>query len=245
VTRSPLEPRRPKAFYALVLLAVSGCRSAAPERVGTTVAPDASDNATNATAVEEAGAPQLPPDLDVRALERQLNCTGGRHGSACRILHEFGQATKGIGQVPSGQGRWMGRTIRVEKGRERVELEVLAASNVPQSSVGPTDLPLRVAMAPLPKDKRRDGNKLARALAHGDTVARTNKALPFVKDWTSDNGRIAMATDGPSVRLIAEEATYVRQVGQKVLVVKMKAAVPGVANTPGDGAYAELWAVSW
>jgi len=54
-----------------------------------------------------------------------------------------------------------------------------------------------------------------------------------------------MATDGPSVRLIAEEATYVRQAGQKVLVIKMKASVPGVVTPPGDGAYAELWAVTW
>jgi hypothetical protein len=231
-------------FFAVALMSAPACRSA-PERVGTTVTADAGDEGGALGAVQEASAPSLPPDLDVKALERQLNCSGGRHGSACRILHEFAQASKGIGQVPSGEGRWMGKTIRVEKGRDRVELEVLAASNVAQASVSPTDLPLRIAMAPLPKEKRRDGAKLARALAHGDSVARTNKALPFVKDWTSANGRIAMATDGPSVRLIAEEATYVRQAGQKVLVVKMKAAVPGVANTPGDGAYAELWAVTW
>jgi hypothetical protein len=245
VARSLFEFRSSEAFLVLALAGVPACRSAKPERMGTAVTSDASNDSGLLGVVEEAAAPPLPPDLDVRALEHQLNCSGGRHGHACRILHEFGQATKGIGQVPSGEGRWMGRTFRVDKGREKVELEVLAASNVPQASVGPTDLPLRVAMAPLPKEKRRDGAKLARALSHGDTVARTNKALPFVKEWTSANGRIAMATDGPSVRLIAEEATYVRQVGQKVLVVKMRAAVPGVVTTPGDGAYAELWAVTW
>ena len=229
----------------LALTSIAACHST-PQRVGTAVVPDAADDGGAALGmVQDAAAPALPPDLDVRALERQLNCSGGRHGQACRILREFGQATKGIGQVPSGQGRWMGKTFRVEKGREKVELEVLAASNVSAASVGPTDLPLRIAMAPLPKDKRRDGTKLARALAHGDTVSRANKALPFVKEWTSDNGRIAMATDGPSVRLIAEEATYIRQAGQKVLVIKMKAAVPGVVPPPGDGAYAELWAVTW
>jgi hypothetical protein len=233
-------------FFALAVACTAACHSTAPKRVGTTGSVDASNDGGGALGgLEEAAAPPLPPDLDVRALERQLNCSGGRHGHACRILHEFGDASKGIGQVPSGQGRWMGKTYRVERGIEKVELEVLAASNVPSASVGPTDLPLRVAMAPLPKEKRRDGAKLAHALSRGDTVARTNKALPFVKGWTSDNGRIAMATDGPSVRLIAEEATYVRQAGQKVLVIKMKAAVPGVVATPGDGAYAELWAVTW
>jgi hypothetical protein len=232
-------------FVVLALAGMAGCKSPPAERVGTSVVPDASDPSASLTnGVPEAAAPPLPPDLDVRSLERQLGCPG-KHGHACRILHEFGEATKGIAQVPSGQGRWMGTMYRVDKGVERVELEVLAASNVPAASVGPTDLPLRVAMAPLPKDKRRDGKKLAHALAHSETVARTNKALPFVKGWTSDNGRIAMATDGPSVRLIADEATYIRQSGQKVLVVKMKAAVPGVVPPPGDGAYAELWPVSW
>jgi hypothetical protein len=139
----------------------------------------------------------------------------------------------------------MGVEFRVEHGVEKRDLVVLAASNVPASTVGPTDIPLRVAMGPLPKDKRRDGGKLARALAQGAMPASSNKALQFAKAWTSDNGRIAMSTEGPSVRLIAEEATYVRQAGQKVLVVKMKPALPGVATIPGDGTYAELWAVTW
>src|SRR5258708_31356594 len=139
----------------------------------------------------------------------------------------------------------MGRSYRVEKGVEKADLAVLSAANVPSGTVGPTDLPLRVALGVLPKDKRRDGNKLAHALSRGDTVSNANKALPFVKAWSSDNGRIAMALDGPSLRLIAEEATYVRQTGQKVLVIKMKAALPGVAVPPGDGTYAELWAVTW
>jgi hypothetical protein len=100
-------------------------------------------------------------------------------------------------------------------------------------------------MGLLPKDKHRDGNKLARSLAQGAMPASSNKALAFAKAWTSENGRIAMATDGPSVRLIAEEATYIRQVGQRALVIKMKPALPGVASVPGDGTYAELWAVTW
>ena len=139
----------------------------------------------------------------------------------------------------------MGTAYRVEKGIEKAELVVLAASNVPASSVGPTDIPLRIAMGPLPKDKLRDGGKLARSLAHGAMPAQSNKALGFAKTWTSENGRIAMTTDGPSVRLIAEEATYVRQAGQRALVIKMKPALPGVAVSPGDGTYAELWAVAW
>ena len=57
------------------------------------------------------------------------------------------------------------------------------------------------------KETRRDGQKLVKALSHGGAVASSNKALPFVKGWTSANGRTAMApTLRPSVRLLAEEA---------------------------------------
>ncbi len=224
---------------------VGSCgKSAETTRIGTTVAPDASPDAA-AVAEVEAAAPPLPPDLDVQALERQLHCPDRRHAHACRILREFGRATHGMSQAPSGYGRFMGNAFRVDKGVEKHDFVVLAASNVNGATVGPTDIPLRVAMGSLPKDKRRDGSKLARALAQGAMPASSNKALQFAKAWTSENGRIAMTTEGPSVRLIAEEATYVRQVGQRALVVQMKPALPGVATPPGDGTYAELWAVTW
>jgi hypothetical protein len=222
----------------------AGCgKSAEATRVGTIVGPEA--GAEPAQVVAEAAAPPLPPDVDVKSLERQLHCPGGRHANACRILRAFDHATQGIGQAPSGQGRFVGNEFRVDHGVEKRDIVMLLAANAPAASVGPTDIPLRVAMAPLPKDKRRDAGKLARALAHGDTPPSSNKALAYAKTWTSENGRIAMATAGHSVELIAEEATYIRQAGQRVLVIKMKPALPGVATPPGDGTYAELWAVTW
>ncbi len=224
------------------LLAATSCRSPEATRVGTIVTEASTEPPV---AVVEAAAPPLAPDLDVHALQRQLHCPNRRHGHACRILREFALATKGIGQAPSGQGRFVGTAYRVEKGIEHSDLVVLLAQNVPSSGVGPSDIPLRVAMGTLPKDKRRDGNKLARSLQHGDLPSSANKALAFAKTWTSDNGRIAMVTDGPSVRLIAEEATYIRQRGRRAFVIKMKPAIPGVVSPPGDGTYGELWAVTW
>jgi len=224
---------------------VASCKTSSDGvRSGSSIAADAFNEPAEAPIVE-AAAPPLPPDLDVHALQRQLHCPDRRHGRACRILREFEQASHGMAQAPSGQGRFMGTAYRVEKGVEKSELVVLVASNVPASSVGPTDIPLRIAMGSLPKDKVRDGGKLARSLSHGAMPAQSNKALAFAKTWTSENGRIAMTTDGPSVRLIAEEATYVRQAGQRALVIKMKPSLPGVVVPPGDGTYAELWAVTW
>ncbi len=176
-------------FRSVVLVLSSvvaaSCKTpSAGDRAGSSVALDAFIEPV--AEVVEAGAPPLPPDLDVRALERQLGCPNRRHGRACRILHEFGQASHGMAQAPSGQGRFMGTAYRVEKGIEKAELVVLEAANVPASSVGPTDIPLRIAMGALPKDKRRDGGKLARALAHGEMPSQSNKALVFSKTWTSD-----------------------------------------------------------
>jgi hypothetical protein len=235
---------RERALLLSVAFASSCGKSKEPIRMGVTIDADAALDAAPAVAVE-AAAPPPAPDLDVHALERQLNCPSGRHAHACRILHEFAAATHGIGQAPSGQGRFMGNAYRLDHGVEKHDFVVLAASNVNASTVGPTDIPLRVAIGPLPKDKRRDGGKLARALAHGSMPASSNKALAFAKAWSSDNGRIAMITSGPSVRLIAEEATFIRQAGQRALVIQMKPALPGVVTPPGDGTYAELWAVTW
>jgi hypothetical protein len=238
----PIASRLRRILLAVALASSCG-KSGETTRVGTSVPFDGSTDA--ALAEVEAAAPPLPPDLDVRALERQLHCPDRRHAHACRILHEFGRATHGMAQAPSGYGRFMGNAFRVERGVEKHDLVVLAASNVNAATVGPTDIPLRVAMGSLPKDKRRDGGKLARALSKGSMPSSSNKALQFAKAWTSDNGRIAMSTDGTSIRLIAEEATYIRQEGQRALVIKMKPALPGVVSPPGDGTYAELWAVTW
>jgi len=227
--------------FAAVIVAPLGCRKSPPERVGVTQVLEPAIAGSEAPLAPPA--PAVAPDLDIAALQKRLGC--GRKHRACRVLRDFAEAPRGIGQAPSGQGRWMGQGFRVEKGREIRELYMLSATNVPSASVGPTDLPLRIAMGTLPREARRDGEKLAKALAHSEQVANDNKALPLVKGWTSDNGRIAMPTTGPSVRLIAEDATYVRQSGQKVIVVRLKAAPPGAQPSPGDGTYAELWPVTW
>jgi hypothetical protein len=213
--------------------------------MGTSDPPDAATDDATAALTVPAAAPPLPPDLDVEALKRQLHCPNRRHARACHVLQEFGDATHGLGQVLSGQGRWIGNGTRVEKGAEKGDLFLLTTSGVQSGTVAPGDLPLRVAIGTMPKEFQRDGHKLVKALAHSETVSRNNKAFPFVKSWTSDNGRTAMSTTGPSIRLIAEEATYVRQAGQKVYVVKMRPMQPGVAATPGDGTYVELWPVTW
>src|SRR5260370_474735 len=104
-----------------------------------------------------------------------------------RIGHEVAAAKDGIGQAPSGQGRFMGNAYRLDHGVEKHDFVVVAASNVNASTVGPTDVPLRDAIGAVPKDKRRDGGKLARPLAHGSMPASTHQALAFAKALSPDN----------------------------------------------------------
>jgi hypothetical protein len=229
-----------------LLLLFPGCKSRPSGEPSPASSASALVSAPSPSADAQAAPPAAPPDVDARALERQLGCPSRRHSHACKIAREFAEATRTVAQVPSGEGRFFGYAYRVERGAEKPELEVLAVTNVPANPDSPTDLPFRIAVAALPKDKRRDGQKLARALAHGDTVSRANKALPFVQTWTSENGKIAMSTAGTSVRLIAEEATFARQgSGQRLLLIRQRLAAPGAAAAAGDGTYVALWPVKW
>jgi hypothetical protein len=228
-------------FFALLSVSCRSHGTATPAPVS-----DGGEPVASAEPEAAAPAPAAPPHLDAKALERQLGCPSRRHAHACYVAHQFAQSTHSVTQVPSGEGRWVGHAYRVERGAERGELEVLSVTNVPTNPASPTDLPFKIAMGTVPKDKRRDGQKLARALAHGDTVSGANKALPFVKAWSSDNGRVAMSTAGVSVRLLAEEATFLRQgPGQRLFLIRQRLAAPGAAAAAGDGTYAELWPVKW
>src|SRR3954447_10757337 len=127
------------------LLALSCNRSPdPPTRIGVTEVPDAMVMA--AAVVENPGPPKAPPDLDAEGLMKQLHCPDRRHAHACRILRDFSDATRGLAPVPSGQGRWLGKGYRVEKGRERGELTLLGTAGVQSGPIEPPDLPLRVAM---------------------------------------------------------------------------------------------------
>jgi hypothetical protein len=117
------------------------------------------------------------------------------------------------------------------------------ARQVPTSTVGPTELPLRIGTGFFPDDKRDAALKLVNALSRGDTVSRNNQALPFLKAWSSGGEHGAILTSGTSVRLVSEQETYVRQgSAQKLLIVQpVRASGAG----PGDGLYAEAWAATW
>ena len=235
-------------LYPLTILALS-LGAAACDKVPWAIPPAASAATRLPLPPEPEQAAPAPvaraatPDLDAVQLGQQLGCSGNQGRRACRVLAEFAQAARWSAQTPSGEGRWFGRAYTVEKGAEKSDLMILLAKNVPTSQIGPGDLPIRIAMGSLPEDASHEGAKLVASLSRSNNVSKTSKAVAYVRSFSSQNERGAVTTAGSSVRLISEDAVYVRQgAGQKLLVVR---ASSGPSASPGDGTYAELWATTW
>ena len=229
------------AFSAPLLLLLSCSKSTSD----TTPAPSAVPPASAPIApppVEPTLPAALPADVDVAALKKRLACAGDTRRSSCRILNEFGDASRFAPQIPSGEGRWIGNAYTLEKNAEKSELVVVSVSQVPTSTIGPNELALKVGIGPMPEDKREHGMKLVNALSHGDTVSKLNQAAPYVKAWKPGDARGTMATSGTSVRTVTDEV-YLRQASTKVLLVRLKA--QGAAGGAPEATFAELWAASW
>jgi hypothetical protein len=183
----------------------------------------------------------LPADLDVAALKKKLACAGDTHRQSCRILADFEGASRFAPQIPSGEGRYVGNSYRLEKNAEKSELTMLSVSQVPTSTIGPNELALKVGIGPLPDDKREHGVKLVNALSHGDTVSKLNQAAPYVKAWKPSDARGTMATSGVSVRTLTDEV-YLRQTSTKILLVRLKAQA---GSSSPEATFAEFWPASW
>ena len=229
-------------FFAAAL-SLASCNSQ-PAREGTSVAASAAATGEPAKAPSPAPAPlpaSAPTDLDVAALKKKLACVGDTRRQACRILNEFGEASRFAPQIPSGEGRWIGTAHTIEKGVEKSELMIVSASQVPTSTVAPGELALKVGIGPLPDDKRDHGIKLVNALSHGDTVSKNNQAAPYVKSWKPGDAQATMTTSDVSIRRVADE-TYLRQTSVKMLLVRLKAQAAGSA---AEATLAELWPAAW
>jgi hypothetical protein len=209
-------------------------------------APSASLAATAPSPPTASPSPALPtaapPDLDVGGMKKKFACAGDTRRASCRILNEFGEASRFSPQIPSGEGRWIGTAYTVEKGAEKSELMIVSVSQAPTSTVPAGELALRIGIGPLPDDRRDHGIKLVNALSHGDTVSKLNQAAPYVKAWKPSDAKGTMATSETSVRLVSDEV-YLRQAASKLLLVRLKP--QGTSGAPPEATFAELWAASW
>jgi len=206
-------------------------------------------NAAAASAVPEPlpsvapPAPPAPTDMDVAALERDLNCNKAGPKQACRILKDFATSQRYTAKTPSGEGRWVGQSYTVTKGAEKERELILWAKTVPTSQVGPGDLPIKVGYDSFPDELKPHAEKLVRALMHGDQPSPMNQAFPYVKTFVPSKQRVIVNTSGQSVHVTAEESIYIRaKAPRSVFIVN-----PSTSRdaSPGDGMYAELWLAVW
>lgn len=228
------------APIALAICVHSGCDKADSKKTPSTL----SSPTTQAESLPSAApvAPAAPADMDVSALEKDLNCAKTGPKQACRVVKEFALAQRYTARTPSGEGRWIGRAFVVEKGVETEREIILWAKVVPTSQVGPGDLPIKVGYDFFPDELKTHAEKLVRTLGRGDSPSPMNQAFPYAKAFVPAKQRAMVNTAGQSVHVTSEESVYLRA-KQPRLVYLVNTASGSAA--PGDGMYAELWLADW
>ena len=183
-----------------------------------------------------------PADITLDPYLRDLKCGKAAKGDTCRILTEFAEAKRWVFNKPAGEARWVGSAFVREKGVEKKQLLILWAKRMPTAQVGPGDLPIKVGTGTLDSELVEHGFKMVRSLSQGDQPSKHNQARSKVEEFVPTIQRGAVATSGASVRLIAEDTVYLRQLDRKVLMF-----APNLSSsaTAGDGTYAEFWVSTW
>ena len=228
------------AIWLLLPFAIPGCDQKKPLP---SAASATSTAVAEASPIKIAEAPRpAPADIVLDPILKELKCDKKSKSDSCRILNEFAGAARWSGQTPAGEGRWIGNAYVRDKGVEKRQLLLLWAKQMPTSQVGPGDLPVRVGTGTLPDDVLDHGFKMITAVSQGDSPSKRNQARPLVESFVPTTHHGAVNTSGASVRLISEDAVYLRQSGRRVLLV-----MPSQTQnaSPGDGTYAEFWRATW
>jgi len=221
------------------LLALAGCGKTESTKKGTIATSAPVEPLPSVAPV----APPAPTDIDVAGLERELNCAKTGPKQACRILKEFASSQRYTARTPSGEGRWVGRSITVEKGDETERQLVLWAKVVPTSQVGPGDLPIKIGFEFFPDELKSHAEKLVRTLGRGDPPSPKNQAFPWAKAYVPAKQRVIVNTAGQSVHVTAEESIYIRAKPPRFVYIVSPSSSRQAAT--GDGMYAELWLADW
>jgi hypothetical protein len=228
-------------LISVALIASAGCdKSDSKKKVSTSTATSAQAEPLPSVAPV---APPAPQDMDVAALEKDLNCAKTGPKVACRILKDFSQAQRFTAHTPSGEGRWVGNALVVVKGVESERELILWAKVVPTSQVGPGDLAIKVGFDFFPDDLKSHAEKLVRTISRGDQPSPKNQAFPFLKAFMPTKQRVIVNTAGQSVHVTAEESIYLRAKAPRSVYIVNPSTSREAA--PGDGMYAELWLADW
>jgi hypothetical protein len=197
-------------------------------------------------------APPPPDDLDVASLQKALKCPAATRIGAgpCGVLAGFATCTPFSATIPGGDGRWMGRGYVVEHGKQSDKFKtdqytLLRLIKVPAAEVGPGQLPIKIAIADIPKDQDTAFNQAERAIRafeRQDVPKRVSPAVDYVKSRSSWTDAGATRTKGGHVYVITDGGAFVCQGSKQQLFLIDRDKLGAAA---GDGLYAELWAISW
>lgn len=236
---------RTAPFAALAVLALGGA-ACEDDKAAAPSAPASSAAASAAAPVASAAvpAPPAPPDLDVRAVEKALECSDGKPGP-CAVLAAYAACKPWDGSTPSGDGRWLGAGFQVDKGKVTEQITLLRSRRVPAAEVGPGQVPARIGFAKLEPDHpaRTAAEKAILALSRHDVPGAKNQAIEYVTALDRWEGEAyATRTDKGSVFALHKGGAFICTGAKQQLVMVLRADTRGAE---GDGLYAELWPTTW
>jgi hypothetical protein len=230
-----------RRFFSIVLLCAASCSKPEPHQTSV----GQGGNAAPVLSTQPAAplpTPVAPKDLESQALQRDLGCEKAGHPKACRMLKDFALAQRFTARTPSGEGRWIGPAMVVERGIETTRHLVLWCKTVPTSQISPGDLPVKCGFELLPEGLKLQSEKLMRALTRAADPPESNPAYQRAHGFVAKEPRTLANTAGPSVHMTAERSVFLRFAPlRKVYLVS-----PAGTDAPsGDGIYAELWLGDW
>ncbi|MFO0591778.1 MAG: hypothetical protein U0441_29795 [Polyangiaceae bacterium] len=234
------------ALGVVVWLAAAGCDAGSGGSGATTGGATTAAATTTAAAPPPAATDPAPPpaaDLDVAALQKTLACAANAKSGPCSVLAGFAGCKPWSAEVPSGDGRWLGRGYEVD-GKKTTELvAVLRVRRVPSSEVGPGQLPARIALGEIAKDEGSpftEADKAIRALERSDVPPHGNAAMEYLKKRSQWSEVFVSRTAGGQVS--SDSGLYVCEGPKRELLVVRRASTRAGA---ADGFYATLWGATW
>lgn len=231
---------------SLVLGGLSGCdpKGAEPGGATTTSAASAASTGAPSPAATEP-APPPPPDLDVAALQKTMACAANAKTGPCGVLAGFATCKAWSAEVPSGDGRWIGRGFEVDGKKTTEQVTVLRARRVPMGEVGPGQLPARVGIGAIEKETGapfNEADKALRAMERSDVPPKGNAAIEHLKGMTQWSEAFVTRTTGGQVYGLSHGGLYVCEGPKRELYVVRRAST---RTGTGDGIYATLWGATW
>ncbi len=209
----------------------------------TTTAASSANAAPTPTSAEPA--PPPPPDLNVAALQKTLACAANAKSGPCAVLAAFATCKSWSAEVPSGDGRWLGRGYEVDGKTTTDQVALLRLRRVPSSEVGPGQLPARLALGVIAKEEGApftEADKAIRALERSDVPPRGNAAIEHLKAKTQWSEAFVTRTSGGQVYGLSHGGLYMCEGPKRELYVVRRASTRTGA---GDGFYATLWGATW